>query len=71
MESNCCAPKPCSNCGHCPCCGRGAGFQPYQPWQPWSPYPGPVWIGTTGGYVPSTTTGVAPNPGFTPNVVIC
>ncbi len=54
----CCTPKPCPNCGYCPCCGRGAGWpyyqQPYNPWNPWAPpYPGPVWIG----YTP-TTTGV-------------
>jgi hypothetical protein len=59
MESCCCAPKPCPNCGYCPTCGRPAGWpyyqQPYNPWNPWYPYPtpGPVWIG----YVP-TTTGV-------------
>jgi hypothetical protein len=66
MEANCCcAPKPCPNCGYCPCCGRGYGFTPYQPG-----YPQPIWISTTGGYVPSTTTGVMPNPGFYPNVTI-
>jgi len=59
MDTNCCcAPKPCPNCGYCPCCGRGVPhyFQPYNPWNPWtpSPYPGPVWIG----YTPTTTTGV-------------
>jgi hypothetical protein len=68
METNCCCVpiqlQPCPRCGYCPCCGRGYGFAPYQPY-----YPQPIWMGTTGGYVPSTTTGVIGSP--IPNVVIC
>jgi len=54
---NCCVPTPCPRCGYCPTCGRA-----YNPWpyvQPYYPQPaGPFWVGTTGGYVPSTITGV-------------
>lgn len=50
----------CPNCGYCKHCGRG-GHQVYPIYPPMWPYPSwgvlpPNW---TGGFVPTTTTGIS------------
>ena len=73
MENNCCcAPKPCPNCGHCPCCGRGAYPYIQQPWYP--PQPGPIWMYTPTYTGQNITTGIlhsTANVTVTYNGVVC